>query len=527
MPTESTDADKRVLTLTEALGLAPIGPQYTRSGQPEAGHVVAFTGSGGKTTAMLRLAGELVSSGGRVLVTTTTHILSPDPQQFPVTIVENSLAVLIRLAEYALERHQAVVLARGMGKDDKLLGLDPDWIADLRDRLPLTYLLVEADGSRRRPFKAPATYEPVIPLAADWVITVAGLSAIGEPLSEDFVHRPERVAALCGVPLDNPITPAMMAAVLRHPEGSTRGAPARAKVVALLNQADDVVRLRAGREVARELIARGAERVVVAALQETTPIREVIVEGGRGTATVDGFAVDGKGERRLFSVAAIVLAAGVGRRMNTPASQMQGSTPAGQHRVLGTPACLSPRSPKLALRLGGKSLLRRVVEAALASTVNEIVVVLGCGADELALELPHDPRIRKVFNPEYTAGQSTSLKAGIDVIGSGAEAAVFLLGDQPLISSEAITALIEVFRSSRAAIVRPLYRGTPGNPVLFARSLFGELQQVTGDQGGRELLARHKEHIVTVDLDLELPLDVDTADDYSRLLRKFSDPEKL
>jgi molybdenum cofactor cytidylyltransferase len=182
---------------------------------------------------------------------------------------------------------------------------------------------------------------------------------------------------------------------------------------------------------------------------------------------------------------------------------------------------------KLALRLGGKSILRRVVEAALASPVDEVVVVLGHGAAELEQELPRDPRVRAVYNPDYASGQSSSLKAGINAIASQAQAAVFLLGDQPLISLQAIEALVSAFRSRHSTVVRPLYRGTPGHPVLFSRALFPELLQVTGDQGGRELLARHQAEVATVELNLESPVDIDTREDYSRLERKFPDSKKL
>jgi len=156
-----------------------------------------------------------------------------------------------------------------------------------------------------------------------------------------------------------------------------------------------------------------------------------------------------------------------------------------------------------------------------------VVVVLGHGAAELEHELPRDPRVRTVHNPDYATGQSSSLKAGINAIAARAEAAVFLLGDQPLISSQAIEAVVNAFRSRHSAVVRPRYRGTPGHPVLFSRALFPELLQVTGDQGGRELLARHQAEVVMVDLNLESPVDIDTRDDYLQLVRKFPDLEKL
>ena len=173
--------------------------------------------------------------------------------------------------------------------------------------------------------------------------------------------------------------------------------------------------------------------------------------------------------------------------------------------------------------------------------MNEVVVVLGHGAAELEQELPRDPRLRSVYNPDYATGQSSSLKAGIKAItslhnaqpeapamaASEAQAAVFLLGDQPLISPQAIDAVVRAFRSRQSALVRPSYRGIPGHPVLFSRALFQELLQVMGDQGGREVLARHEAEIQTVELNLDAPIDIDTQEDYSQLVRNLPDLEEL
>jgi len=104
MPTPNTVVADCVPTLAEALGVAAFGP--TKSAKPRGCEVVAFTGSGGKTTAMFRLAAELVARGARVLITTPTHIYPPDSEQFPAagitTVMEDSLEILVRRARSAL-----------------------------------------------------------------------------------------------------------------------------------------------------------------------------------------------------------------------------------------------------------------------------------------------------------------------------------------------------------------------------------------------------------------------------------------
>ncbi len=453
------------MSLAEALGLAP-------------GEIVALVGGGGKTTAMLRLASELAARGGRVVVTCTTRIYRPEHLEPGAVVLSRDLDDLVLAARAALERCPIVVVAREEGADRKLAGVDPGWVRELRERLAAT-VLVEADGSGGRPLKVPASHEPVIPPSADLVIAVAGLSVLGRPIAAENVHRPERLAVLAGVQWGDPVTPRVVAAVLLHPEGASRGVPPGARVVHLLNQADDRAGLEAGRRIARELIAGGARRVVISSVQHEPPVVDIVVAG-------DAPAM----ERSRGRVGAIVLAAGLARRMGRQ---------------------------KLALRIGGKSILRRVVECALAARVDEVVVVLGHGADVLEGDLPRDARLRTVLNPRFSEGQSTSVRAGLAALGSHVDAAVFLLGDQPTVLPETIDALVDAFRAGGTRLARPSYRGTPGHPVLFARALFPELAAVSGDRGGRDVLARHRAETLLVPVDRDVPADVDTEDDYRGL----------
>ena len=101
-------------------------------------------------------------------------------------------------------------------------------------------ILNEADGSRMRPFKAPAAHEPVIPAETTLVVPVVGADVFGQPLDAEHVHRPELVSALSGAPLGAPITPEIVARVLAHPEGGRKGVPAGARVVVLINKVESL-----------------------------------------------------------------------------------------------------------------------------------------------------------------------------------------------------------------------------------------------------------------------------------------------
>ena len=193
--------------------------------------MVALTGAGGKTTLMLQLAREARAAGLRTLVTVTTKMFPPDEAEFGPVVFDAA-----QLGNFA-------VLAGGSDKvSGKLLGIDPEAIPGGFD-----LVLVEADGAAHKPLTAPREDEPVIPPAATTVLAVAGLDAIGQPVAA--MHRPEVISRLAGVAPDAPVTPAVIAAVLSDPAGNTKGRPDTARVVYVLNKADDEMGLLQGKQV--------------------------------------------------------------------------------------------------------------------------------------------------------------------------------------------------------------------------------------------------------------------------------------
>jgi molybdenum cofactor cytidylyltransferase len=178
---------------------------------------------------------------------------------------------------------------------------------------------------------------------------------------------------------------------------------------------------------------------------------------------------------------------------------------------------------KLLAPLGGRPLVRWTVEGALASSVDRVLVVLGRDAQAVGRALAGLP-VRLVPNPRYAKGMSTSLRCGVAALDPATEAVVVLLGDQPLPSPSLIDTLIAALRESDLPIVVPVYHGERGNPVVFRASLFPELLAVTGDQGARQVIARHPERVLAVAFPFAPPPDVDTVDDYRRLLREWTAP---
>lgn len=200
--------------------------------------VVSFVGAGGKTSLLLHLARELEAEGHPVLVTTTTHLADPRGEG------GGGARVLLRPD---LEAPAPVggptplpcpgvtlLVARAAEEAGKLKGVAPSQVARLAATWP--FVLVEADGARRLPIKAPAAHEPVVPDGTALTAGVVGLDALGEPMDDRTVHRPERFAAVTGCAAGAPIGWDHVVALARHPEGLFKGA--RGRRVVLLNKAD-------------------------------------------------------------------------------------------------------------------------------------------------------------------------------------------------------------------------------------------------------------------------------------------------
>src|SRR3972149_1165298 len=181
-------------------------------------------------------------------------------------------------------------------------------------------------------------------------------------------------------------------------------------------------------------------------------------------------------------------------------------------------ACAAERMgrQKLLLDLRGKPILQWVLEAALSSELDEVVCVVREANDiEKGISLKDD-KLRWVTNEKASEGQNTSVIAGLKAINPQSEAALFLVGDQPLLKRDLIDGLIDLFRKTAALIVAPTFQGQTRNPVLFRRKLFPEMLKLTGDRGARGLIQQHKENAVFLEWKEESPfVDLDTRETYA------------
>jgi probable selenium-dependent hydroxylase accessory protein YqeC len=229
--------------LTEALGL-------------ERAHLVSLCGAGGKTTLMFALAREWVRAGERVLVTTTTKIARDEAAgPWPAMAASSAEEILEHAHRLGDQRAGALIAYSGVGgAGGKVTGFAPELIDRLSSVAHFDRILVEADGSARKPLKAPAAHEPVVPASSDAVIVVAGLNGLGQPLSAEHVFRPEIWARRTGITPGSSITAESLATIALDAEGLTKGCPACALRILLLNRADTPERHAAATRIV-ELIA--------------------------------------------------------------------------------------------------------------------------------------------------------------------------------------------------------------------------------------------------------------------------------
>ena len=424
---------------------------------------LAFVGAGGKTAALFILARQFDKP---VLVTTSTHLATSQAQLGDQHLVFQHASDLKTLDA---DKLLSVTVITGEGNKDRLAGLDESTLAELsafarQHGLPL---LIEADGARQLALKAPAEHEPAIPLFVETVVVVAGLSGLGQPLSEDFVHRPERFAELSGLKLGAAVDAPALSRVLSHPEGGLKNIPPGASRIALLNQADTPELEAAARGLAASLLS-AFDAVLVAALQTSPEI----------------FAVH-------EPVAGILLAAGGSERLGRP---------------------------KQLLDWKGRPFVRHIAETALAAGLSPVVVVTGAEAEGVEVALT-GLDVLIVRNTSWQEGQSSSVKAGLAALPPKVGAALFLVVDQPQLPVALIDALRAQHAASLAPIVAPQVDGQRSNPVLFDRSTFADFLQLEGDVGGRAIFSKYPAAWLPW-LDASLAIDVDRPEDYERLLRQ-------
>lgn len=359
---------------------------------------------------------------------------------------------------------------------DKAVGVPPElpgaWLA----RPDVDFVLVEADGSRMRPIKAPAAHEPVIPAASTLVVPVVGIDALDGRFL-DVTHRPEIANELLSV-VGERLSVGDVARLIAHPQGGLKGVPDGARVVPFINKVETAAQLSAARQIAHQLLhTPRIERVIIGAAKTEQPVREV--------------------HRR---VTAVILAAGEGKRMGHHTKQL---LPWGDTTVLG-------------------QTLHNVQQTAVQHTL----VVTGHEAAAVE-QIAHSARADTLHNPAYATGEMlSSLQTAVRALDESVTAVLVLLADQPMVQPETMDLLLEAYWQGLSDLIAPSFNGRRGNPVLIGRRFFAELLALPPGDAPRTLLRRHADqlHLVPVPTD-NILRDLDSPEQYEHERSRWESPE--
>jgi probable selenium-dependent hydroxylase accessory protein YqeC len=229
--------------------------------------LIAAVGAGGKKSLLQALARE---APPRSALTATVR-MAPVPRALAGRRLLGDLEQLRReVPQHAGET--LLIYAQPGDTPGRWAGLPPETVAALHAEGGFALTLVKADGARMRGVKAPAPDEPRLPPGTRWVLPVLSLQVLGRPLDAETAHRPERLAAVCGLREGEPLQPAHLSAWMAHPQGALQGVGS-AEVVPVINQVDDAADLEQARAIAAAALRASPrfDRVLLSCLKTRPP----------------------------------------------------------------------------------------------------------------------------------------------------------------------------------------------------------------------------------------------------------------
>lgn len=199
--------------------------------------VIALTGAGGKTSTAFWLAQQFKQTGHRVLVTTTTHMNYPTPEQYDYIGFANEIPLERMVSDG--DKTGIYYYAKNYSNDiKKVIGLKTETIDNIKQAKIFSVIIVEADGSKQLPLKAPAEHEPCIPLSSDIVIAVTGAEALLYPANPALIHRWSTFATITNCKPNQLIGFKELDRLIKHPKGLFKGTPHNAYQIWLINKID-------------------------------------------------------------------------------------------------------------------------------------------------------------------------------------------------------------------------------------------------------------------------------------------------
>ena len=187
-------------------------------------------------------------------------------------------------------------------------------------------------------------------------------------------------------------------------------------------------------------------------------------------------------------ISAILLAAGQSKRMN------------GEN--------------KLTKEIKGIPLIKLSVKNILASSINELIIVLGHQKEIIEKLIDKNEKIKFVFNKDFESGMASSIKAGLNHLSEDTEAFFICLGDMPMVNKDIFNLLIKS-KNNREIIV-PTYKNKQGNPILFSKSMKKKIMTIEGDVGAKKVLELNKDKTLNIETnDQSITKNFNTLDNFS------------
>ena len=228
-------------------------------------HFISIVGAGGKTTLLYYLSRKFRDMNRKILLTTTTHIYMPTENIFDSSLISDDEENIIKYA-VSIERSGVYLIGSSINEEGKLKGLDLDALDKLSRLNVFDFILVEADGSKNKPIKAPTEWEPMVPESTTIMIGVIGLDSLGRFVDSDTVHRSEEFCRICECRKGDIIDEAMIAKLISHPRGLFKNVPDKAEKMVFLNKVDDIELRNSGIKI-KSMIEEDRVKFVMASMK--------------------------------------------------------------------------------------------------------------------------------------------------------------------------------------------------------------------------------------------------------------------
>lgn len=223
--------------------------------------LICLVGGGGKTTTMYALAKALNLQERNVAISTTTSIFYPNEEEVDKFIVEENIEKLHRMLSQNVSSNKIIGFGSNIKPTRKVSGIEGQEIDEIKKMGFFDYLIVEGDGAKGKPIKAPAEHEPVIPSLASIVLVVIGMDGCGVLLNEENVHRPYIISKITGIPLGEVLTSVGIATLVNDSMGLMKGIPSQARTFLLINKVNCEERYRLATRIAHDILSEKDSRI--------------------------------------------------------------------------------------------------------------------------------------------------------------------------------------------------------------------------------------------------------------------------